>query len=69
MDAEGDRGLAEAPVSGGGARGLGPAVAQGDHGLAEAPVADCGTMGTRTGGGATHTYRDSKKISLRILGY
>jgi hypothetical protein len=70
VDTEGDRGLAEAPVSGGAARGLGlAAAAQGDHGLAEAPVAGGGTMGTRAGGGATHTYRDSKKVSLHILGY
>jgi hypothetical protein len=39
----------------------GIAVAQGGRGLEEAPVAGGGTMGTRAGGGATHTYRDSKK--------
>jgi hypothetical protein len=33
------------------------------------PVAGGGTMGTRAGGGATHTYRDSKKLSLHIFGY
>jgi hypothetical protein len=26
-------------------------------------------MGMRVGGGATHTYRVSKKVSLYILGY
>jgi hypothetical protein len=46
VDAEGDWGMT---------------VAQGDRGLAETPIAGGGTMGTRVGGGATHTYRDSNK--------
>jgi hypothetical protein len=36
VDAEGDRGLAEAPIAGGAARDWGLAMAQGDCGLAEA---------------------------------
>jgi hypothetical protein len=48
---------------------LGLVDAKGYRGLAEAPVASGGIVVTRTGGGATHTYRDSKKVPLYIFGY
>jgi hypothetical protein len=52
-----DGGATRGLEAGGGARG--PWAGRG-------PVAGCGTMGMRASGGATHTYRDSKKVSLHI---